>query len=82
MLEMDNFHLLICPHCSGCIMVHHAELHCRIFRHGVYRHSGEPIPPHTPKEECDRLLAENLIEGCGKPFRVTDNMEAIVCDYI
>jgi hypothetical protein len=43
MLEMDNFHLLICPHCSGCIMVHHAELHCRIFRHGVYKNNFEQI---------------------------------------
>ena len=79
---MTDFHLLICPHCAGCIIVHHNELNCRIFRHGVYRDSHQPISPHASKEECDRLLAENLIEGCGKPFRVTDTMEAVVCDYI
>jgi hypothetical protein len=79
---MDSFHLLICPHCTGCIIVHHAELNCRIFRHGVYRHSHQPIPPHASKEECERLVAENVIEGCGKPFRVTDTMEAVPCDYI
>ena len=79
---MDSFHLFICPHCNGGIMVHPGELNCRIFRHGVYRHSGEPIPPHTSKEECDRLVAQKLIEGCGKPFRVTDTMEVVVCDYI
>lgn len=79
---MDEFHLFICPHCHGCIVVHHAELNCRIFRHGVYRDSHQPIPPHTSKEECDRLLTQNLIVGCGKPFRVTDTLEAVVCDYI
>ena len=63
-------------------MVYHGELNCRIFRHGVYRHSNEPVPPHTPKTECDRLLSENRIEGCGKPFRITDQMEAVMCDYI
>lgn len=61
------------------------ELNCRIFRHGVYLATGEPIPPHAPKEECDRLVAENQIAGCGKPFRVEakDGVEtAIECDYI
>ena len=79
---MADFYLFICPHCQGSILVYHTELHCRIFRHGVYRNSGEPIPPHAPKEECERLVAANLIDGCGKPFRVTDAMEAISCDYI
>lgn len=63
-------------------MVHSTELHCRIFRHGIYRESREPISPHASKEECERLVTENIIEGCGKPFRVTDSMEAVVCDYI
>jgi hypothetical protein len=79
---MDVFYFFTCPHCNGYIMVHNTELNCRIFRHGVYRDTGAPIPPHTPKEECDRLIMENLVEGCGKPFRVTDSMEAVVCDYI
>ena len=50
----------------------------------------QPIPPHAPKEECDRLVAENQIVGCGKPFRVEDLTDAsgnriliaIECDYI
>ena len=79
---MDSFHFFICPHCQGHIMVHHTELNCRIFRHGVYRDSGEPISPHTPKEVCDRLIVENRIEGCGKPFRITEDMKVVVCDYI
>jgi hypothetical protein len=79
---MDSFHFFTCPHCQGYIMVHHNELNCRIFRHGVYRDTGEPIPPHTPKEVCDRLILENRIEGCGKPFRITEDMEVVVCGYI
>ena len=79
---MDALYLLTCPHCNTYVIVHNTELNCRIFRHGVYRDSKEPIPPHLPKKECDRLLSENLIYGCGKPFRVTESMEAIVCDYI
>jgi len=63
-------------------MVHQSELNCRIFRHGTYRNTQQPIPPHSSKEECDRLVAENLIEGCGKPFRVTEDLEAVECDYI
>lgn len=63
-------------------MVHNTDLHCRIFRHGVYRDSNKQIPPHLPKEECERLVTEGLIHGCGKPFRVTSDMEAVVCDYI
>lgn len=79
---MADFHLFTCPHCNGTIMVFQGELNCRFFRHGVYRNSGEPIPPHASKEECERLVAANLINGCGKPFRITDSMEAVICDYI
>jgi hypothetical protein len=79
---MDVFYLFTCPHCNGYIIVHRHELNCRIFRHGVYKDIIEPIPPHTSKVECDRLIAENLIEGCGKPFRINDSMEAVKCDYI
>jgi DNA-directed RNA polymerase subunit RPC12/RpoP len=82
---MDNFHQLACPHCSGTIIVLHHELNCRIFRHGAFVSNGEPIPPHSSRAECDRLVAQNLIVGCGKPFRVVlqDGVEtAIECDYI
>lgn len=83
--SMDNFHQLTCPHCSGTIIVLHHELNCRIFRHGAFVSNGEPIPPHSSRAECDRLVADNLIVGCGKPFRVVlqDGVEtAIECDYI
>lgn len=80
----EIFHELICPHCHGTVIVNANELNCRIFRHGVF-HNGEPIPPHAPQSECERLVAENRMYGCGKPFRVVqqDGKEtAIACDYI
>lgn len=85
-MESSDFHLFNCPHCQGSIIVQQNELNCRIFRHGVYISNGIPIPPHAPKEECDRLVEQNLIVGCGKPFRVNrqeDGTEqAVICDYI
>lgn len=83
---MSDFYQLTCPHCQGTVIVQSNELNCRIFRHGVYHVNGEPIPPHSPKEECDRLVAGGLIAGCGKPFQVVPQQDgselAVVCDYI
>ena len=51
--------------------------------------SSHKIPPHLHKEECDRLVQENLIYGCGKPFQLISKQEnnitywsAIKCGYI
>ena len=81
---MDEYYHLVCPHCSGCILVHKNELNCRIFRHGVFL-NGEPIPPHASQEECERLVSMNQIQGCGKPFQVVREGEteiAVPCGYI
>ena len=81
--EMDDlkFYLLACPHCGGKITVLHGELNCQIFRHGAYIKNGRPIPPHATQAECQRLVNEKLIYGCGKPFRF-DGEKASICDYI
>jgi hypothetical protein len=82
------FYELTCPHCKGEIIVEKNQLHCRIFRHGVYRANMQQINPHAPKEECYRLAESNQIIGCGKPFLVIDSKTepnkkvAIECDYI
>lgn len=62
--------LLGCPHCDdgATIAVAHNEINCKIFRHGKYLKSGRQIPPHTGQAECERLVREKLIDGCGKPF--------------
>lgn len=74
-----------CPHCSQMIEV--IELNCRIFRCGILKSDYNQIGPHLSKLECDHLAANNLIFGCGKPFRILDTIQndkltAIACDYI
>lgn len=77
-------HIFTCPHCQGTILVYQHELNCRIFRHGVYYATMQPMNPHASKEECDRLVQSNEIMGCGKPFEVVECdgfLVAIACDY-
>ena len=77
-----------CPHCGGEIEILPADLNCRIFRHGVLKSDGanqQGVSPHETKENCDRLVANNLVQGCCKPFRVVNvnGVETIeICDYI
>ncbi len=81
-----EFYYFECPHCDQKIMVHKTELNCRIFRHGIFKKSGQQIHPHLSRERCERLKSMDLIYGCGKPFRVeldsSDNIQAMICDYI
>ncbi len=75
-----------CPHCNLMIFVYLNEFNCRIFRHGIYKSNMQQIDPHLPKAECDRLKANDLIIGCGKPFKLIDTVSgitiAVKCDYI
>jgi hypothetical protein len=49
--------------------VHMNEVACQIFRHAVYKNTGEQIPAHAPKELCDILVANDRVIGCAKPFK-------------
>jgi hypothetical protein len=73
-----------CPHCKDPILIE--QLNCCIFRHGTYISNGQQIPPHSIKEYCDYVANNNLIYGCGKPFRIIINEKkeyiAIICGYI
>lgn len=69
-----------CPHCQRSIII--IELNCKIFRCGIFKDTGKQLNPHASKDECDRVLKENLIYGCGKPFRITHDKKLIICDYI
>lgn len=75
--------LIICPHCNKYIEI--IEINCGIFRHGTYKSNNEQIDPHLKKEECDNLIKNDLIYGCGKPFKIIEKnnkLEVIICDYI
>ena len=85
-------YVFICQHCQEPFVVSHVEFNCRILRHGVYKHNMQPIPPHASKEECDALVRDGLIFGCGRPLQIIDKnagtdspgsaYDVIICDYI
>ena len=83
---MENDYIIIeCPHCKQNILVYKKEFNCKIFRHGVYKKNLKQIDPHLPKKECDRLKKNDLIYGCGKPYKLVEEnglYSTIVCDYI
>lgn len=77
---MDICHkLYVCPHCSLIVFIE--EQNCNIYRCGVFKITFQQIPPHLPKIDCDELIKNDLIYGCGKPFRIVGNM-TMICDYI
>jgi len=80
--EVDSSNNIIvqCPHCQDSILIE--RLNCRIFRHGILKDTGKQMDPHASKEICDSLFSQNLIYGCGKPFRITDVSCVEICDYI
>jgi len=81
---MDEKIIVLCPHCEEYIEV--LKLNCCIFRHGVFKHNGKQIDPHCKKDLCDKYINENLIYGCGKPFKIikdeNGNFIPEICDYI
>jgi hypothetical protein len=80
---MEKNIVLQCPHCNDFFIL--LEINCAIFRHGIYKADKKQIDPHLSKEICDYYVENDLIYGCGKPFRViTKNNELTteICDYI
>jgi len=76
---------LKCPHCSEYFIVSINEINCGIFRHAVYKSNLLPIPPHENKINCDKLITDNMVYGCAKPFKIIKNNNlyiAEICDYI
>ena len=74
-------YLVQCPHCSLPMPIPCDQINCQIFRHGTYRSNYQAIPPHLSKERCNYLVANKLIDGCGKPFRFNGTI-VTKCDYI
>lgn len=85
-IEIDNdYYIFSCPHCEQYIKVHINDTNCCIFRHAVHKNDLSQINPHASKEECEKLLIENKVFGCAKPFRIKKNdnkLYAEICDYI
>lgn len=85
--QADNCYVFNCPHCDNLIQVEKNQVNCKIFRHGQYKHNGEQLAPHTPKQLCDELSESGAIHGCGKPFKLVPDEQGIIatveiCDYI
>lgn len=74
-----------CPHCLEEVIVFENEINCTIFRHAVYKENMQQINPHTPKEDCDKLVNEDKVFGCAKPFKIIKEnniYDVEICDYI
>jgi len=81
-IKNTNFEVQ-CPHCKEYVVIE--QINCAIFRHGVMKINLVQINPHLVKSECDKLKEQDLIYGCGKPFKViseNNELKAIECDYI
>ena len=82
-MDLSN-NIILCPHCQEYIIIQ--ELNCKIFRHGIFKISGEQIPPHSIKLDCDKYIENNEIYGCGKPFRIdileNGDWKVEICEYI
>ena len=75
--------IITCPNCEEFIIIE--KLNCCIFRHAVYKKTNKQIGPHTSQEKCEQLIKDNLIFGCGKPFKIIvdgDKITTEICDYI
>ena len=80
---MSNEFEVKCPQCGEYVIIE--QVNCAIFRHGVLKSNLSQINPHLSKLDCEKLIEQNLIYGCGKPFKIIKENEiwiAIECDYI
>lgn len=57
----DNFDFN-CPHCFLRVGLLASEFNCQIFRCGFYHHNAQPIDPHMPKEQCEKLIPMDYLE--------------------
>ena len=85
-MKVDKKYILVeCPHCALYILVFLKEFNCKIFRHGVLKSDNTQIDPHLSKNKCDQLVINDLIFGCGKPYKLVEKNKKWVaekCDYL
>lgn len=72
---MSDKRELQCPHCN--VEIYIEEVNCAIFRCGIIKLTGQQIPPHASKEDCEKLD----VWGCAKPFQLIEG-KLVKCDYI
>jgi hypothetical protein len=75
--------IIICPNCNDYIVIE--KINCGIFRHATLKTNNAQINPHASKQECDYYINNELIYGCGKPFRIIqegDKFVIQICEYI
>jgi hypothetical protein len=83
LIDIGKSYIFTCPHCHGQIEVEKINVNCAIFRHAIYKKNLNQVNPHLGKEACDRLVEEDAVYGCCKPFRINVDMNKVeVCDYI
>lgn len=74
-----------CPACKQEYFVFQKDLKCKIFRCGYIKLKNNKIKqlaPHCKQTTIDKYIKnKQLISGCGKPFKYSDN-KTIICDYI
>ena len=88
-------HVFTCLHCQQPFVIRDTEFNCRILRHGVFKDTLQPIPPHATKEECEALVRSGVIHGCAGPLQIvesaaatatttttTHGFEVVICEYI
>jgi len=82
-IDIKDQPILVCPHCKEFVIIE--KINCSIFRHGVLKKNNNQIESHAPKQLCNYYIKNDLIYGCGKPFKIVIKENIFVteiCDYI
>ena len=77
---MTNEPIIFCPHCKEPIIIE--KINCGIFRCGILKKDNTQINPHLDQESCEKLIKNEEIFGCSRPFRILPNYTVEICDYI
>ena len=56
---MTEESIVVCPHCNQLIIIE--KINCAIFRHGIFKESGNQIDPHSSKDLCEYYIKKNII---------------------
>jgi len=82
MCDINKIYVLKCPHCQDYLIINKNEINCCIFRHAINK-NGSNFNPHASISECIYAKENDLIYGCGKPFKFDkESEELIICDYL